>query len=537
MEYTDIIKKGVPPWVKEARKYTKTLNVHINGIGVAEHLDHIERYENDVQLNLRHKFATSNKFVFANLLRPVDKIFNADGGSKIINTKTETSLKLVNSKLNNLVDGYSSKDYISKLQFNKYYSDPSGVVFFEWKDGETWPTFKSINVIRNYETDGRNIKWILFEPEKRIDSTGKEIEGDFYRFVDSEKDYLLHVVKEQIKEIEEETFENPWGYVPSFTNSDILNSELTYHISPVDSVIELADHYLRTTSVKNIYEFLHGYPIFWAYVQKCKVCDGTGNYDSGICPTCNGDGHSFKKDVSDIIKLKPPENNEDPTIAPDVAGYVQPDLATWGEQRTELDWLWGLMHFTEWGTARQEKAGNETATAAFIDAQPVNDRLNTYADAYEGTEELIIDIVGLFYARENYEGASVNSGRRFLVETPDVVWGKYQKARETKAPKISLDYLLLQFFQSEFKNDIENLVVYKKGLILEPFIHKTDEEIQSLPVGDEDKKKKFYFSEWWKTLKTEEILRTDTYKLDEKLNEFIKTKIINEKTEEYGTDV
>ena len=332
--------------------------------------------------------------------------------------------------------------------------------------------------------------------------------------------------------IKEETFVNPWKKVPAIINSDVLDSTLSYHISPIDSVVELADNYLRSTSVKNIYEFLHGYPIFWAYVEPCRRCDGTGLYSGETCSSCNGDGHTFTKDVSDVIKLKPPKGNDEPQLAPDVAGYVEPSAGTSPEMRTNLDWLWGLMHFSVWGTAIQDRVDNETATAAFIDVQPVNDRLNKFSDAFEQTEKLMTDIIGRFYIIDNYEGASINYGRRFLVEPPDVIWKKYETARAGGAPKISLDYLLIQFYQSEFKDDLRSMSIAQKGIKIEPFIHKTDEQINSLPIMNEDKTAKFYFNEWWRTLNEEDILLKDVVGLSNEFNTFINTKKI-----ENGTDV
>ena len=181
------------------------------------------------------------------------------------------------------------------------------------------------------------------------------------------------------------------------------------------------------------------------------------------------------------------------------------------------------MHFTMWGTAVQD-GENKTATAAFIDVQPVNDRLNKFADAFEQTEKIMTDFVCKFYIRDNYEGASINYGRRFLVEPPDAIWNKYMEAKEKGSPKISLDYLLTQFYQSEFKDDFESMIVAQKGLKLEPFIHKTDEEINSLPVLQEDKLAKFYFNEFWKSLKSQDIILKDVEVLKNEFHTYLETK-------------
>jgi hypothetical protein len=136
------------------------------------------------------------------------------------------------------------------------------------------------------------------------------------------------------------------------------------------------------------------------------------------------------------------------------------------------------------------------------------------------------DFIGEFYLHDNYEGASINTGRRFLVEPPDVIWKKYETARTASAPKISLDYLLIQFYQSEFKDDIENMIVAQKGIKIEPFIHKTDEQINLLPVAPDDKKAKFYFNEFWRQLNQQDIILSDVDDINKKFKEYL-TKIKN----------
>ena len=523
-EIYNLINSDTPDWVNKARKDEKKLQVHINGIGTVEYLTQIEGIENEKQFALRKKTATSNKFVFENLLRPVDKCFSASGGSRFVRTKTDSSKELLLSKIEKFHGGYGLKKWIQEIQSGKYYSSPNGVVFFEWNETETYPTFKDIAFIKNYQRNGRNLEWIVFEGVKRTDEIGKEKPGEYFRVVDSFADYLFYKLDKNITLVEEETYFNPFQYVPAFTNSNILDSTLTYNVSPVASVIDLADHYLRTTSVKNIYEFLHGYPIFWAYVEPCRACDGTGLYNGETCHVCNGDRHTFRKDVTDVIKLKTPTSNDEPKLAPDIAGYIQPDLETWKEQRIELEWIYNLMNYSVWGTI-QERAENETATGAFIDVQPVNDRLNKFSDAFEQTEKLIIDIIGKYYLLTNYDSCSVNYGRRFLVEPPDKVWQKYQEAKAKGAPKEVLNYMLIQYYQSEFKDDAESLAVAQKAVLIEPFIHKSDEEIDKLPITQEDKAKKYYFNEWWKSLKRDDIIM----KTPEQLNAMFDTYILTKK--------
>lgn len=524
-EIIKIIKSGEPDWVLEAKKQAKILDVHINGVNVADHLNGIEGFENDKQKRLRKKFATSNRFVFSNLSRPIDKCFSAKGGTRIISTKEEKVKEL----LGNVRDGMSLKKWIKKVQANKYYSDPCGMVLFEIgrkgtdEQGDTYPTLKSICDFQNYKTEGRRPKWVCFEPVKKFDEDGKQIDGEFVRFIDGSFDYLFHKQDETITLLEDETYKNPWGYVPAIINSDLISFTLKYHESPFQDLIDIAEHYLRSTSVKNIYEFLHGYPRFWNYSTKCETCKGTGEIGAKACTTCNGTGSKLTSDVSDSIVLAPPKNPDAPIIAPNVAGYIQPDLETWREQREELKWLYKLMNFTLWGTI-SEMGENQTATEANLDVQPRNDRLNDFSGAFEDLSQKMIEDIVMFHYPQGNVVVSESWGRRFLMEPADVVWKKYLEAKKNGSPKSTLDYLLTQYYQTEFSDDAHTLGVLLKAMNVEPFVHKTDEEILIFPISQDDKLRKLYFNEWWQTMSETEILIRDDKKLKDDLSKFIKDK-------------
>jgi len=103
-----------------------------------------------------------------------------------------------------------------------------------------------------------------------------------------------------------------------------------------------------------------------------------------------------------------------------------------------------------------------------------------------------------------------------------------ETAKTNGSPKISLDYLLTQFYQSEFKDDMQSMITAQKGIKIEPFVHKTDEQINLLPVMKEDKIAKFYFNEWWTSLDKNDILLKDTDKLKSEFNTYLKTKNIDD---------
>jgi hypothetical protein len=514
-----IIQAGEPQWVKDAKAETLKLQVHVNGLGVEEYLERIETYENKRQYELRKKYFTSNRHLFGNLLRHVDKVFTAQGGSKFYGISEDKKPELLN-KLSDVRHGKGVRKWIESVQANKYYSDPSGLVFFEWTKDETYPTLKSINSIFNYQSKGRGVDWVVFMP------THTE-EGEFYRVVDGAKDITVKYDGKEVEVVEQ--FMNPWGRVPAIINSDRMSPTLMYHESPVQDVIELADKYLRTSSVKNIYEFLHGFPLFWAYAPKCTKCAGTGLFDGDTCPSCNGDGNTFRKDVSDILKLRPPSDSEEPKLAPDIAGYVEPADKTWVNQRTELDWLWRWMHYTLWGTLTFERQDRETALGRFIDIQPVNDKLDKFSDAFEDMEEKMVQYIGEFYFSD-YQDTAINYGRIYMLESPDDIYKRYMEAREKGSPKSLLDYFLTQYYQSEFVNDSTKLAIYTKAMKIEPYVHKTDEEI--LALGNElMSAAKIHFNEWFLTLTEDDILSRTEEQLKNEYNTYLNAKVRGESTQ------
>lgn len=520
-EIKEIIKKGQPDWITKAIKEHKRLNVHVNGKHTAAYLQAIDNIENPKQLALRKEFLTTNRHIFANISRPIDKVFSAKGGGNIYNLNTDSKEKKLTDRLSNVRHGKTIRNWIKDIQANKYYTDPNGLVFFEWNSESTYPTIKSIKAIQNYESDGRTLEWVLFEPIEDAENNTKT-----YRFVDDKFDYTISATKSKEGDkytiLEDQTYNNPFKEVPAIINSDIINSDLTHSESPFELIISLADHYLRTGTIKNINEFLHGYPIFWRYATDCQICKGTGYIDGKKCTSCFGTGKNLNKDITDVIQVERPGTGE-PVLTPDLAGYVTPDIESWREMRIEQDNIQSLMELTIWGSKMVKDAPNETATAAFLNVQPVNERLNGFSDAFEDMEKKMTDLIGTFYLK-TYSGSSISYGRRYLIEPPDVIWKKYETARKEGVSKVALDYLLLQFYQSEYNNDIENLTVIQKSIKLEPFIHKTDEELVKLPVAEDDKKAKIYFNEWFNQVNTFDLLTKDVKALQKEYETYLNTK-------------
>lgn len=498
--------------IEAAETMHKKLSVHINGIGLASYLDQIETYEKPEQAMLRKKYARSNTDLFARIGRPIDKIFSARGGSRYFPDLPEQIARELDSRLLDVEHGYSSKKWIETFWKPRYLDDPMGLIFMEVDKNDTYPTYKAITDIWDYKMNGRKLDWVVFRTEDK----------EIFRVVDDNFDVLYKKEGDTVKRVPNSSYPNYFGYVPGIIISDIPKSGVkNLFASPFDTIVEVADEYLRDGSIRNIYKFKHGFPKSWKYREMCGDCKGTGAIGARTCSTCNGTGKKLDSSVSEVMVLDWPTQN-DQVIAPDVAGYITPDLDYLKYSRDEQETLEAIMYRTQWDTYQvSQKMNGEESTAAgrFIDAQPINDRLNAYADAAASTEKFIIDAIGQFHFQKSYKGCWVSYGRRFMVEGPDVIWRKYEQARKMGAPLSTLNEHLTEYYESKFQSNPIELAKYLKMMRIEPFVHLTVKEAFEV-VSPDEFARKVYFSEWCTTIKEMDWITKSDQVLKDDLTSF-----------------
>jgi hypothetical protein len=478
--------------IDEAKKLSKKLNLHVNGIGVGEYLKKIENFEDDEHFLRRKQNTNSQEYVFQPVIRIINKIFSAKGGSNYYTFKKKDSEKELDliSKLKD-IKGVPIRKWIQNFGLNKYLVDPNGIFLIENKkvgnEVICYPTYKSVDYIWDFQRNGRMLEYVLFKlPEQEVNGEKLVV----YRLYDDEKDLFFTIKSEDVLVIDE--YKNPWKYVPGILIGDFPNNEFDIFDSRFSVSMELADKRLMTESIKNAYEHYHGFPLTWQILtKKCKTCNGTGTKVLGngngehICTSCYGSGWDLNKDVSKIIGIVPPSDSDEPKIVPDVGGYVQPDLETWREYRAELDWLEKNIQYVLLGSYTREKKDRETATSRFIDVQPINDTLHEYADWAERTEKYLTDIMGKFYFKNDFEGSSINYGRRYLIEGADELWKVYEQARKLGAPTEKLDNDIIEYYETKYANDVKTLQIQKNLFYANPYRHVTITEAKnSLPQAE-----------------------------------------------------
>ena len=503
----EIISRPPDKKIVEWRKSHVLLDLYLNGGNVADELEQVKNYENKSQKELRDKIARSTKDFLSNLLNPINKVFSASGFNTELDISSEAAKKAFQEHINELPEGISIKKWVETYWKEAYITDPNGVCFIEVEsEGDNpraYPTYKSILSIHDYSLKWNKFEYIIFTLGK---VTINEKEVEIFRVFDFEKDGLYYAENNQLKEYIEEgkdtsIINHNLQFIPAKLCSDIVDKKTGGKKSFINKIDEILKEYMRDSSVHSIYKFLHGFPIFWRIASKCTTCAGTGKITDPkdatkkvVCPTCSGKGMKVTSDVSDGVTLPIPKGDQ-PKIAPDIAGYVQPDLKTWQMQLDEMTSMEKKMHFALWGTFTNDDVKAETATARFIDEQPVQDTLTTVSEVAENVEQTLVEYMGKIMYKDLFKSATIKYGRRFLIETPDVLWDKYIKAKEAQSPISALDYLYNQFLMAEYHNDPVMLDQKMKEFYLEPFAHYSLDDLKGIATP-EQMQRKLLFSDW-----------------------------------------
>ena len=506
-----------PPFILTSRTQSDKLFALMHGDRFLELLiNKIENIESKEKAIARKKYSRDIVHFFDRLLRPNANVYSANGGSMHFDVSDSDREKLL-SKIGRARDGKSLREWLKANWMPLYHSDPNGVIFIEYEtdpEPKCWPTYQNINHIRSYKPKGQLVDWIIFEPIKVVINNRAE---QVYRLVDDKTDRRL-VQKnggkfEILKTINGKvvTFEHPFGEVPCIINSDIKKFKGDYRLSPANGVVELSEEYARDQSIKTLYKKFMGFPREWKYVEQCDSCQGSKkDPEGGACATCDGHGYYKSADVTDVRTLPIPDQ-DDVKITPDIAGFITPPLDVWEQYNTELQALDGMAHHTHWGTmAGFASKVTKTATEIFYDTQPMTDKLNDLADVGEAIENQIVEWFANFTIPSKPKDKKISSihyGRRYIIDPPDAILDKYEKAKDAGDNNVILDRLYNEYLTSRFRRDPEFLRVQLLKSSIEPYLHLSNEEVVAI-FGNIEAQRKVLFQQWWNTLGGDDLSKT-----------------------------
>lgn len=498
-EVIDFIKKHqkAPQWVDAARKNHTTLNALVTGKDFLKVLiKKIEKIESTDRAAARLKYSKDIRDMFDRVMQPRTNVFTASGGSVHNNIKNKDQKKKFIKSLAQFKGQKSIKKYLSEDFFRLGDTDPNGLLFLEYnEDIDIFPTYKSIEDIRYYRSNGQLLDVLLFEPDTI--SNGK-VSFIKWRVVDDKKDWIVIQTGASFIVNDDATFEHPFGKVPATILSDRQETGSEMRVSSIFSIEELAKEYARDKSILTIYKFQHGFPRHWRYVDQCRHCQGVGKNGQDDCGNCGGTGSMRNNDVTDVTTLEMPRDSDSAIITPNVEGFISPDLNTWEQYNEDLRTNELLIDSTMWGTMRVKQGGSETATGRFIDVQPVKNKLDTFSDNVEWVDNQLSKWVEYWVAGMPKEESEYHKsyGRNYIIESSDVLEDKYNKSRESGANNTVLDKLLDEWILSAYQNNPILLDEMQKKRIVEPYIHQSIDQVNDI-FGSKEANTKVMFVDFW----------------------------------------
>ncbi len=505
----------VDPWVALARENKKVLRALVLGDKFKDVLiNRIEKIESIDRQIARKKYSKDIRDMFDRVMKPRSSVFSASGGS------IHNDVKIRKEEFDNAISEFkgrkSLKKYLSENFFRFEDTDPNGLIYLEYIENEDiYPTYKSIDDIRYYESDGQICKVLLFEPKKVM------IEGVSvlkWRLVDDAKEWTIIQDGDNYRVLDgkQNTFNHPFGNVPGVILSDMKDSGSELRVSPLFPIVPLSEDYARDKSIKTVYKFLNGFTRHWMYERTCKACFGTGKNGEEPCGVCGGTGNLRSNDVTDITIVDTPRDKDDAVITPP-EGWTQPDLETWTQYSSDLRDSEDLIDSTMWGTKRIKEGGNETATGRFIDVQPVMNKLSDFTDNVEWVHNQLAHWV------ENWVNGSPKKefdyhesyGRDYIIESPDSILEKYTKARTQGDNNTILDKLMDEYILARYQSSVILLGEAQKKRQVEPYLHQSITEVDNMFGSSEANKKVLFVKYWQQADKSKEVIELqkgfDTY--------------------------
>lgn len=489
---------------KEMRDYSNTLKALVNGEDFIEELIcKIENIESSLKAKARESYSRSIKDLFSRLFQPIDNIYYATGGVKDYDIKNDTIRNKYLKQIANIRDNKTLSEWVQTYAIQLYNTDPNGVIFLEYKTSpelDVYPTYKSINKIKYYEAKGQLLEYIIFEPKIKDKKTYVRIVDDLVdrTFEKTGNDYVL---------VEDLTFPHPFGQVPAVICSNIQLAGEDEKLAPIDSIIEPAKEYARDQSFLTLYKVYKGNPLFWQYVQYCGECSGTGKSGEDKCANCNGKGKlTSKSDVTDVIELSIPEEKESPMVAPNIAGFISPDIDVWTKYEETLKMLEEQIYKSHWGTSygMNNVQGLKTATEVTFDKQPLENQLNKYADFAEYVEwklsEWILNLLDTTKTDKQESKVTINLGRRYIIESYDVLLERYEKSVLAEENSVVLDKLFAEYLGAKYRNNPIDLQINLLKARIEPYLHLPLSNVNTI-FGNVEAQRKVLFHDWWNSLK------------------------------------
>lgn len=410
--------------------------------------------------------------------------------------------------------------------------------YFYWLD---------ISEVIDYESpDGITLNWLVFkQPENKI-AVFDNVSIRVYQLDD----------KFEIKSLVTEAVHN-LGFCPArFFWSTTLNQKNTdLKKNPITKELSNLDWYLFFSISKQHLDLYAPYPIYSAYEADCNFENNeTGDYcDGGFLRNSKGefkmlaDGSVEKCPCCSEKRIAGPGSFLEvpiPNQAEGVADMSNPIQITTVD-RDSLDYNVSeckRLHdeivvsiVGTGGNVHEKEAINETQVAANFESK--TSVLNSLKLNFEQAQKFVEDTICKLRYGDSFISSSINWGTEFYVFTAEELYQKYENAKRNGLSESELDAIVQHLLEVEYRNNpqiLQRMLILKQ---LEPYPHRTLNEVLTLgEKGLLDKRKailKINFSSYIDRFERENINIVNFGKnisLKDKIN------IINEKLLEYADE-
>ena len=347
-----------------------------------------------------------------------------------------------------------------------------------------------IEDVIDYETpDGTAINWIVFkQPENKI-AVFDDMSIRVFQL--NEKNEISGLVSEAAHNL---------GFCPArfFWTTQLNEKNKELKKNPITKELSNLDWYLFFSISKQHLDLYAPYPIYSAYEADCHYENNeTGDYcDGGFlrnskgdwkfladgtlekCPCCGnkriaGPGSFLEVPVPNVSEgiadLRNPVQIT--TIDKDSLDYNVDECI-----RLRNDIIISVVG--SGGTVSEKEAINETQVAANFEAKTAV--LNALKTNFEQAQKFVEDTVCKLRYGEAFISSSINWGTEFYVFTVKELYDKYKQAKDNGASEAELDAISQQIIEVEYRNNpliMQRMIILKQ---LEPYPHKTQNEVVTL---------------------------------------------------------
>lgn len=359
-----------------------------------------------------------------------------------------------------------------------------------------------ISDVIDYESkDGVTLEWIVFnQPNNRIavfDDTSIRV----YQLNDKRE--IESLVTEAVHNLGFCTARFFWSTRLNEKNVDLKKNPITKELSKLD-------WYLFFSTSKQHLDLYAPYPIYSAYEAECNYennetgdyCDGgflrnrndNDNYKilaDGTIATCPCCGEKRIAGPGSFLEVPVPNQNEGiadigvpvhiTTVDRDSLDYNVDEC-----RRLHDDIVISIVGAG--GTVSEKEAINETQVAANFESK--TSVLNSLKVNFEQAQKFVEDTICKLRYGSAFISSSINWGTEFYVFTVKELYAKYELAKTNGMTESELDAIIQHILEVEYRNNpqiLQRMLILKQ---LEPYPHKTLDEILRLSgAGLLDKKK------------------------------------------------